>query len=120
MYRIYFYRNRRGERPVEEYLKGLEPRHRQKIATRLELLAQEGPALKRPYADVVSGPLRELRIGLGRLEHRILYYFVVRDAVVLLHAFTKKTQELPRREMDAALERIKDLNLRLAAGEALT
>jgi len=77
VYRIFFYRTSRGDRPVEEYLNDLDPRHRRRTAQRLELPAHEGPNLRRPYADVVVGPIRELRIGFGRLEHRILYYFVL-------------------------------------------
>lgn len=119
MYRIRTYRNRRGDRPVEEYLSALEPKHRRKIAAHVELLSQEGPKLRRPYADILVGPLRELRIGLGRLEHRILYYFVLKDIVILLHAFLKKTPAVPQDEIDIAVARMKDLNLRLSAGEVI-
>lgn len=120
MYRIFYYRNRRGSRPVEEYLGELEPKNRRKIAMRMELLMQEGPNLRRPYADTLEGPIRELRVGLGRLEPRILYYFVLRDSVVLLHAFTKKTDEVSRREIEIARQRMLEVNQRLAAGEDLS
>jgi phage-related protein len=113
------YRNRRGDRPVEEYLSGLEPKHRNKIAAVVQLLAQEGPNLRRPYADTLVGPIRELRVGLGRLEHRILYYFVLKDIVVLLHAFLKKTNAVPQTEIDVAVMRMNDLNSRLKAGEVI-
>ena len=119
MYRIRMYRNARGDQPVEDYLSGLEPKHRRKIAGILELLAQERPNLRRPYADVLEGPVRELRVGLGRLEHRVLYYFLVKDAVLLLHAFLKKTDAVPKKEIDIARERMKEMNGRLAAGEEL-
>ena len=119
MFRILMYRNRRGDRPVEEYILSQEPRYRRKIYASLELLSQEGPNLRRPYADVVEGPIRELRIGWGRVEHRILYYFALRETIVLLHAFTKKTQEVPRRDMDMARERMKELIWRMASGEVL-
>ena len=104
---------------MEEYLSGLEPKHRRKIAAVLELLAQDGPSLRRPYADTLVGPIRELRIGLGRLEHRILYYFVLRDIVVLLHGFLKKTGAVPEKEIDIAVARMNDTNSRLKAGEVI-
>jgi phage-related protein len=113
------YVNSRGDRPVEEYLGTLEPKHRRKIATHLELLAQEGPNLRRPYADILAGPIRELRVGLGRLEHRVLYYFVLGDVIILLHAFLKKTDAVPQKEIDVAEGRMKDLNKRLKAGEVI-
>jgi phage-related protein len=49
----------------------------------------------------------------------VLYYFVLKDAVILLHAFLKKTDAVPQKEIDVAKERMKDLNRRLAAGEEL-
>ncbi len=120
MYRIRMYWNQRGDRPVEEVLGEVDPKSRRKIAARLELLAQEGPNLRRPYADLLVAPIRELRIGLGRLEHRILYYFVLKDVVILLHAFLKKTDAVPQKEIDIALERMKDMDNRLKAGEEIT
>ena len=116
---IHFYRTTRGEQPVERYMAMLDIRHRQKVAIRLELLAQAGPDLRRPYADVVSGPIRELRIPFGRLEHRILYAFFAGQAVVLLHAFAKKTDAILRKDLETAMERKKDVDRRLAAGEVL-
>jgi phage-related protein len=119
MYRIRFYRTRRGEAPVETYLEGVHPKHRRKILQHLELLGQEGPNLRRPYADVLRGPLRELRVSLARLEHRVLYYFVKGDFVVLLHGFLKKTQAVPPQEIATAEARMKDLNARIQSGEVL-
>jgi phage-related protein len=97
----------------------LEPKHRRKIAAHLELLAQEGPNLRRPYADILVGPIRELRVGLGRLEHRILYHFVLKDAIILLHAFLKKADAVPQSEIDIAVARMNDLNQRPKAGEEI-
>jgi phage-related protein len=38
------------------------------------------------------------------------FYFVKRgEAIYMLHAFKKKTQELPRKEIDLALKRIKEI-----------
>jgi len=39
--------------------------------------------------------------------------------VILLHAFAKKTPEVPRREIDVARGRMEEWNRRLAAGEVL-
>ena len=100
-------------------MSALEPKHRRKIAVHVELQAQEGPNLRRPYADILLGPIRELRIGLGRMEHRILYYFVLKDVGILLHAFLKKTPAVPHNEIDIAVSRMNNLNLRLSIGEVI-
>ena len=104
---------------MEDYLASQPDRDRAKIEARMVLLAEEGPRLRRPFADVVERRIRELRIGLGRLEHRILYYFVKGDAIVLLHSFLKKKQKLPRRELDLARSRMREVDRRIAAGEVL-
>jgi hypothetical protein len=46
----------------DEILDGLDKKSRAKVAANLSLLEEEGPHLKRPYADVVRGKIRELRI----------------------------------------------------------
>ena len=116
---MFLYRSRRGDAPVEEYLKRQPLHHRRKIEARIALLTVEGPNLRRPYADLLTAPIRELRIGLGRLEHRSLYGFVMIDAIVLLHAFAKKTDAVPKREIDVAIARMDDFERRRAAGEEL-
>ena len=119
MYKVRFYRSRRGEAPVETYMAGMEGRHRRKVLQHLELLAQEGPHLRRPYADVLRGAIRELRVSLARFEHRVLYCFVKGDVVVLLHGFLKKTPAVPPQEIATAEARMKDLHTRLQDGEVL-
>src|SRR5437016_5415086 len=102
MYQIDFYANARGESPVEEFLNAMPVNQQRKVGSFLELLAQEGPALRRPYADHVKGELRELRMQFGRNEYRVFHFFVREQRVVLLHAFAKKTQKLPEREIETA------------------
>jgi phage-related protein len=118
-YRVVFYRRARGESPVEDFVAKMPVKHQQKLATFLELLADQGPRLERPYASHVRGHLRELRVGFGRDEYRIFHFFVSGERVVLLHAFAKKTQQLPRREIETAEARMIDFQRRLEDGELI-
>ncbi len=52
-------------------------------------------------ATVGSGA-REVRIREDSGAFRILYVMQVADAVVVLHAFEKKAQKTPKRELDLA------------------
>lgn len=117
MYRIVFYRTRRGESPVEEFIRQMPESHQKKVAMVFELLAGQGPELRRPYADQVRGRMRELRIQFGRNEYRVFHYFVAGEYVVLLHGFQKKTQALPEREIRTAEARMVDFDRRLSGGE---
>ena len=65
------------------------------------VLKEKGPNLHRPYADVLEGPIRELRVVFGRLEMRFLY-FIDDKSIVLTNGFMKKTPKVPREEIDLA------------------
>lgn len=82
----------------------------------LSLLEERGPNLKRPYADLVRGKIRELRIHQSSNQYRVLYFFQLRDQVVLVHAFSKKTQQLKTKDLDLADKRMVDWLRRFPAG----
>jgi len=50
----------------------------------------------------------ELRIRT-RLEHRVFYVAKFAEGIYVLHAFEKKTQQLPRKDIVLARERYKDV-----------
>ena len=65
-YEVVFYRSPRGECFAEEFLDGLQAKVRGKVLRWIEALETHGPNLPRPYADVVRGKVRELRIVFWR------------------------------------------------------
>lgn len=75
----------------------------------LELLAEHGPSLRLPHSRAFGEGLFELRprgrSGIGRA----FYCFVSGHRVVVLHAFIKKSQETPDRELKLARKRRKEL-----------
>ena len=75
----------------------------------VELLMEFGPNLRMPHSRAMGGGLFELRArgreGIGRA----LYCFVVGRRVVILHAFVKKTQETPEKELRIARRRMKEV-----------
>ncbi|MEK7475999.1 MAG: type II toxin-antitoxin system RelE/ParE family toxin [Candidatus Coatesbacteria bacterium] len=101
-YEVVFYLSSRGDSPPKEFVDRLEKRVRAKVYKWLDLLAEEGPDLPRPHADVVDGPIRELRVGFGRLEVRLLYFFHARTLIVVAHGFLKKARAIPDGELRKA------------------
>lgn len=75
----------------------------------VELLAEHGPSLRLPHSRAFGDGLFELRprgrSGIGRA----FYCFLVGKRVVVLHAFIKKTQQTPDREMKLAHKRMKEV-----------
>ncbi|MEK7476685.1 MAG: type II toxin-antitoxin system RelE/ParE family toxin [Candidatus Coatesbacteria bacterium] len=102
IYRLRFYETRRGTSPARDFLDSLAERVRAKAAVWLGLLQERGPDLRRPYADVVEGAIRELRVSHGRIEVRLLYFVDGKD-IVLTHGFVKKTRRVPAGEVEKAL-----------------
>ena len=68
------------------------------------LLAQRGPELRRPHADLLRDEIRELRSRWGKVRLRILYFFVGKKAVIS-HGIVKKGGPVPEKEIDAAIAR---------------
>lgn len=104
---------------MEKFLDELPERHRARVHEKLRLLAEEGPRLRRPHADHIRGPIRELRIQFGRLQYRMLHYFRGNALIVLVHAFAKKRDEIPAKEIELAEQRRADYEARIARGEVV-
>lgn len=75
----------------------------------VELLQEHGPNLRLPHSRSMGGGLFELRpkgrSGIGRA----FYCFLVGRRVVVVHAFIKKSQQTPDRELETARKRLKEL-----------
>lgn len=108
MFQAIFYWNERNETPVRDVIESLSEKVQQKIAAWVELLEKEGPFLKRPYADKVQDKLYELRVRLGSDNIRILYFFFLKDKIVLLHVFRKKDWKISKGDLELASRRMRD------------
>ena len=67
-----------------------------------------GMPLSRPMPSVASG-VAELRIRERDGSYRVFYYAKSAAGVLILHAFTKKTQQTPGSEIAMARRRLKEL-----------
>ncbi|MFC1644033.1 type II toxin-antitoxin system RelE/ParE family toxin [Candidatus Omnitrophota bacterium] len=101
MYEVLFYENRNRRCPAEEFLNTLQLSVRAKAMKWIQKLEEEGPDLPRPYADIVRGKVRELRVVFGSNSYRFLYFFVGKK-IVITHGFLKKTKRIPPREIKRA------------------
>ncbi|MBQ3277541.1 MAG: type II toxin-antitoxin system RelE/ParE family toxin [Clostridia bacterium] len=88
MHDIRFYKDPSGVQPAKEYIKKIQNQkgktariQAKQIASYIQLLAKDGFALNKNYIDKIN----------------------------LLHAFPKKTQKTPQREIDQAIREVKDL-----------
>lgn len=76
-----------------------------------KLIEINGPAgVHEPYVKHLQGSVWEMRMRGRDGIARAAYVTVSRrNAVVVVHVFRKKTQKTPRREIEIALRRAKDV-----------
>lgn len=109
--KIKFYQTAGGRSPVEEFLLALPEETRLEIADALVLL-ESGQRLAMPLSRNLSSirpGLHELRIRDKAGQVRVVYYIKKGDAIYLIHAFRKKTQTIPRQELDIIEKRLKEI-----------
>lgn len=75
-----------------------------------ELLIEHGPSLRLPHSRAFGDGLFELRPRARSGIGRAFYCFLVGKRVVVLHAFIKKSQETPARELKLARRRMKEVS----------
>lgn len=75
----------------------------------VELLMEHGPNLRLPYSRALGEGLFELRprgrSGIGRA----FYCFLIGQRALVLHAFVKKSQQTPDRELRVARKHLKEV-----------
>lgn len=78
--------------------------------TRIALrMVEHGANLGLPYTKAMGGGLFEIRAkgqeGIGRA----FFCTLVGQRIVILHSFIKKTDKTPKRELDIAKQRMKEI-----------
>ncbi|MBI4208215.1 MAG: type II toxin-antitoxin system RelE/ParE family toxin [Deltaproteobacteria bacterium] len=105
---IKFYTTSLGWSPVEEFVEAQSENIRADFVDAVNLLASGerlSMPLSRNLASVYQG-LHELRLKDRSGQIRIFYYIKKGDAIYMLHASKKKTQEIPKKELKVILKRI--------------
>ena len=98
-----------GRCPVEEFLDSLESKQAQKVAWVLQLVEELDLVPVQYFKKLVgSDEIWEVRVQVGGNIFRILGFLDGAELVVLNHAFQKKTQKTPRKEIQTAERRKRD------------
>jgi len=59
--------------------------------------------------SIIGVGVREIRIRDAAGAYRIIYIATLIDGIHVLHAFQKKTQKTPQRDLDVAIQRLRQL-----------
>ncbi len=105
--KCYYYSLASGEKPVEDFVSSLNGRSKEKFQYAKGLLEVNGHRLKRPYSKYLRRSIFELRFEGIEGCVRVLYFFLRQDAVVFTNGFIKKSDKIPKNEIDLAIRRRK-------------
>ena len=112
LYKIEFYEDKDGNKPARDYIKALRKKKDKnsrikadRITQYLRYLQTDGTFIGQPIVKHIEGDIWELRPD----KERIFFVVYLEGVFVLLHAFTKKTQKTPEKELERARAEYKDL-----------
>src|SRR5213075_3156023 len=113
---VEFYETSSGKSPVEEFLlklKATDPNDFAAITAGLEKLRYR-QYHREPLSKAVGDGLFELR-HVGKLNTRILWFFMRGRRIVAVHGIRNKGQAIPARDLATARERMRDWQERHAS-----
>jgi phage-related protein len=88
-------------RPVREFIATQPPGIQAEYVKLVERIETDGYLIE-PFGKKLDRDLFEMRLRRGR-QVRVVYFYHTDNHVIGIHAFVKKTQRTPPREMDQAL-----------------
>lgn len=118
MREVHFYRTPTGHCPVEEFLDALSGKQAQKVVWVLRLV-EELESVPAQYFKKLGGTedLWEIRAQHGGDTFRMLGFFESPAVLVLTSGFAKKSEKIPRREINVAETRRREYLRRRAHDE---
>ena len=104
VFRLSYY-NENVEAELDAWPLGLRARFRA-LSVRME---EYGPNLGMPHTRALGNGLFEIRAKAEEGIGRVFFCTMVGRKIIVLHSFIKKTDKTPKRELDIALNRQKEV-----------
>ncbi len=106
---VEFFTNASGRSPVQEFLEGLKRSDPDDHASILRGLAKlrSRQNHREPLSKALGDGLFELR-HVGKLNTRILWFFMKGRRIIAVHGIRNKGQGIPTRDLDIARDRMRD------------
>jgi phage-related protein len=104
---VIFFKTKTGNEPVREWLKSLPVQARKAIGEDIKTV-QYGWPIGMPVVKSIGHGLWEVRSNFESGIARVLFT-LHESKMILLHGFIKKTQKIPKQEIDLTLKRLKEL-----------
>ena len=95
---------------VEDAIVDMPPKIQARMIKLLELIEKYGANLGAPHTVPMGDGLFEIRAKAKEGIGRALFCYVKGERVYILHVFVKKTQKTPKKDMDLAKVRMKEVS----------
>ena len=76
------------------------------------IMLSEGAYLGEPHTKALGDGLFELRLKGKEGIARVMYCTIVNNKITILHIFIKKSQKIPKKELNLAKRRMKEVKER--------
>jgi phage-related protein len=96
---------------ARDFVRGLDDETKIEIGTLLMML-QQGQILGEPQSKPIKSihaKAHELRVKDKKGAYRVIYVLSIKDQILIPHAFTKKTQKTPQKEIELSIKRLKEM-----------
>lgn len=105
---VVFYETEAGKEPVREWLLALDLEDKKIVGGDIKTVEYGWP-IGMPVSRSLGNKLYEVRSNIsdGRIARVI--FTIIDNYMVLLHGFVKKSQKTPKKEIDLALKRMKEI-----------
>jgi len=98
------------DQAVEDALRGMPKDIQARFQRIVELIAMFGlESIREPYVKHLEGKLWEMRVKGRDGIARAIYVTATPRRVIILTVFRKKTQKTPKRELDLARQRAREV-----------
>lgn len=104
-----FYRNAGGNEPVQQWLRALNPDDRKAVGADIATV-EFGWPVGMPVCRPIGDGLLEVRSSISDGRTARVLFCILKDEMVLLHAFIKKTQRTPPHDRSLAIKRKKEID----------
>lgn len=96
---------------ARDFIRSLDDDVRREIGSLL-MLVQFGAKLSAPQSKpmtIIHQSAHELRIKDKKGAYRVIYVLTIGDKILIPHAFTKKTQKTPLKEVELSKKRLQEM-----------
>jgi phage-related protein len=107
--RVFFFKTSSGRSPVIDELDSLPVQASAHAYELLDGIEQHGLNAPRVVFRQIEGKLWAIKMNLPATGgYRVFYSLLEKETMLLLHAYAKKSQKAPKKELDTARKRLHD------------